>query len=279
VTPIKSTVTTTPTPDFYATNFWITSTAVVNAILTAEPGRVYKSYLSPDRKWKAEIRVYDCVQVNTATDADENAYDQLKVMEVNSKEEHVADSQLQNCGGLGAAGLEGLYWSSNSQSFYYTDARVGIPDGCGYWEKPVLRWDVNTLQTEELGAGPLSPDQRKIATWQGKEIVIWDINMGAEIGRISPDILNAEMWTGPIVWSPDSQAFVYLQPESFCPLSGNSRVVRVDLPTLKQTTLLESQAPTFGSAHWDKLNELRLFDENGKQWTYDFRTQKLRPLQ
>jgi len=280
-TPINPTVTATATvtPDVYATDFWVTSTAIVNSILTAEPGRVYRSYASPDQKWTAEIRIYDCVRVNTTTDADANAYEQLNLIENSSNIKRSADGQLQNCGGVGAVGLEGLYWSSNNQYFYYTDAGRGVPDGsCGYWERPVLRLDVGALKIEELGGGPVSPDRTKIATWQGKEIVVWDINMGTEIGRISPYILNTEMWMGPIVWSPDNQAFVYVQTESYCPPSGNSRVVRVDLPDLKQTILFESQTPTFGSAHWDEIHELRLFDESGKQWIYTFGNQKLEPL-
>ena len=279
--PVKPTSTTaaTPTPDVYATDFWVTSTAIVDVILTAEPGRIYRAYPSPDQKWTAEIRIFDCVQVNTATDADANAYEQLNLIENSSNIKKSADGQLQNCSGVGAVGLEGLYWSSNSHYFYYTNASRGVPDGgCGYWEKPVLRLYVGALKIDELGGGPVSPDRTKIATWQGKEIVVWDINMGTEIGRLSPFVLNTEMWTGPMIWSPDSQALVYVQTESYCPPSGNSRVVRVNLPDLEQTILFESETPTFASAHWNKIDELRLFDENGKQWAYDFDTQKLKRL-
>ena len=226
----------------------------------------------------AQITIYDCIKIDTRPNADPNAYEQLRLINVSSRKEKLADSQLQSCGGLGAFGLEGLFWSANSRYFYYTNAREGVPDGCGYWERPVLRLDIGTLKIEELGAGPISPDGTKIVTWQGKELVIRDINTGFEKGRITPHILNTETGTGPIVWSPDSQALIYIQPESFCPVSGNSFVMHVSLPKLDQKLLLESESPTFGNAKWDKINELRLFDENGNQWVYTFTNQKLEPL-
>jgi hypothetical protein len=82
---------------------------------------------------------------------------------------------------------------------------------------------------------------------------------------------------GAIAWSPDSQTLVYVQTESYCPLSGNSRIVRVDLSTLEQTIVLESEAPTFGGASWEVPDALKLFDENGKSWIYSFKNQKLNP--
>jgi Tol biopolymer transport system component len=227
----------------------------------------------------AEILIYDCVKVDPRPDADANAYEQLRLVEGSSGEITVADGQLQSCGGLGAFGLEGLFWSPNSRYFYYTNAREGVPDGCGgYWQKPILRLEINTLRTENLGAGFLSPDGTKIAARQGNELVIWDVNEGTEAGAISPIVLNTETETGPIVWSPDSQALVYIQAQSYCPVSGKSAVVHVTLSTLRQEILLESDSPTFGDADWNKNNILVLFDENGNQWVYTFDTQELEPL-
>jgi len=275
--PTREVETPTPTPDFYATAYLATSTAVVEAVVAAEKPRVHGVHLSPDGKWRAEVIIYDCVKVDTRPSADANAYEQLKLIQVNNGEEKSVDSQLQYCGGLGAAGLEGLFWSSNSRFFYYTNAREGVPDGCGFWEPPILCLDIDTLNIKYLGGGSVSPDGRKIVIWQEKELVVWDVNEGAEMGRISPYVLNTESGTGYISWSPDGQALVYVQPESYCPLSGNSYVVRVDLPNLEQTILLESESPTFGSISWDTTSELRLFDENGKEWIYDFDAQELKP--
>ena len=150
-----------------------------------------------------------------------------------------------------------------------------MPDGCGTWEKPILRLDISTLRIERLGSGPLSPDGTKIVTWQGNELAIRDVNEGIELGRLSTSILNNG--SGNIAWSPNSQAFVYVQPESYCPLSGKSQLVHVDVNTLEQMIILESEAPTFGEARWDILNEIKLSDETGKQWIYNLGSKELKP--
>lgn len=94
--------------------------------MTTSLPRPHASYSSPDNQWRVDIIIYDCVQV--AGGVDSNAYEQLNLFEVSTGATQVIDSQLQNCGGLGAAGLDGRFWSSNSQYFYYKDARVGVPD-------------------------------------------------------------------------------------------------------------------------------------------------------
>lgn len=268
-----------PTPDRYATEFWVTSTAIVEAVVGTQTPRTHATYISPDGNWQAEVVIYDCVKVDPSPEADSNAYEQLRLVERGSGDIKAADGQLQNCGGLGAFGLEGLFWSQNSRYFYYTAAREGVPDGCGgFWQRPIRQLDIGTLGIAELGGGSLSPDGTKIASWQGNELVIWDVNEGNQAGVTSPIVLNTETGTGPIVWSPDSQALVYLQAESYCPLSGNSLVVHATLSTLQQEVLLESEAPTFGGADWNKNNVLVLSDENGKEWVYTFDDRKLEPV-
>ena len=81
-------------------------------------------------------------------------------------------------------------------------------NGCGYWERPIIRLDVTTLNKEYLGGASRSPDGAKIATWQGKKLVVWDINDG-EIASVPAMASDAE--TGPIAWSPDSQALIYVR--------------------------------------------------------------------
>lgn len=242
---------------------------IAGTVVAMSKPRIDSSLSSPDGKWRAEIVIHDCVLTG---ELDENAYEELRLVQVDTNVIKVVDDQLQNCGGLGAFGLEGLFWSPNSRYFYYTNAREGFPDGCGYWERPILRLDVNNLQFEYLGGGPNSPDGTKLATWQGYELVIWNINED-EIARfpaISPD---AQI--GPIAWSQDNQALVYFQVESYCPLAGKSYLVRLDLSKLSQAILLESNQTTFGYVSWDSPNELRLFDENGKEWHYEFDTKDL----
>lgn len=269
-TPLAMTAIFTPRPTATTTPTVTATPDIAATVIAISEPRKFSSHLSPDGKWRAEVVIYDCVAVGGA---DENAYEQLKLIHIDSSVEKIADSQLQYCGGLGAFGLAGLFWSANSRYFYYTNAREGVPDGCGYWEQPIIRLDVSNLELERLGSGPRSPDGTKLATRWGQELAIWNINEG-EVARISAMALDAEM--GPIAWAPDARALVYIQFASYCPLSGKSYVVRLDLPTLEQILLLESETPTFGNVTWDVLNELTLLDKNGKRWHYNFTTQELR---
>jgi len=263
-TPIPS-----PTPNLPAT------------VIAIQQPRLYASYPSPDGKWRTEIIIYDCIKMPGRDEAggDENAYEKLMIINLASGEEHLADEQLQYCGGVGAFGMEGLFWSPNSRYFYYTTAREGSPDGCGvYWIPPFLRLDVTDLSTTYLGGGPLSPDGTKIATWQWQlqeqinELMVWDINYD-KIARLPAYSNIAE--TGSIAWSPDSQTLAYIQVESICPISGKSYLVLVDLINQEERLLLESESPTFGSVEWKTINELNLFEANGKEWRYDFLTNEL----
>ena len=207
---------------------------------SSEP-RVASSDLSPDGLWRVEVLVYDCTPVG---DGDEFAYEQLRLVTVDSSAVREAASQLRACGGLGAFGLEGLYWSGNSRYFYYTDAREGVPDGCGYWERPVIRLDVDSLELVPVGGGPRSPDETWLATWQGRELVVWDLD-GGEMARIQAAVPDAPI--GPLVWSPDSRSLVYIQVASECPLSGASYVVRLALPDLQPVVCWNPQPPLSGA--------------------------------
>ncbi len=257
VSPTPDLETPTATPDIAAT------------VTTLQQPRIYASYPSPDSQWRAQVIIYDCVKLS---ETDENAYEQLKLVRVSDKVEQIVDTQLQYCGGLGGFGFKGLFWSPNSRYFYFTDAREGSPDGlCSYWQPPIISLDVTTQSREYLGDGPRSPDGTKLAAWQEQGLIVWDVNTG-EIGRVQVDSGKV---AGPIVWSPDSQALIYLQTATYCPPRGKSFVGRIDVPELKQTLLLESETLDFEDAKWDAPNRLKLFDEEGKEWIYDFATQEL----
>jgi len=256
--------TATPTPETP------TQTPVLEeTIMAVQVPSVSPALISPDRKWRAEVMSYDCTPF---ADMGDYALERLMLVQEGGGD-RIVDQQLLACGGLGAFGLEPLFWSPNSLFLYYTDAREGVPDGCGYWERSILRLDVTQWGLEKLGRGPLSPDGLKLATWQGMELVVWDID-GGEIGRVlasAPQSLD-----GPIAWSPDSKSLVYLQYASDCPfVSGKSNVVRLDLPELSAEILVESEAPSFGGVEWEFPDALRLFDENGVEWGYDFKTEEL----
>ena len=248
-----------------------TRPALASTVVASSQPRRAGTYPSPDGRWQAEVLIYDCV---ATAENQENAYDQLNLIAASNDQSTVIADQLQSCGSLGAAGLAGLFWSPNSRFFYYTDAREGVPDGCGYWAGSILRYDTQMQATVALGGGLRSPDGMKIATRQGEELVIWDVDQGEIIRQ---PVLEPKPMSGPLVWAPDSQALVYLQLTNICPPVGQTAVVRLDLPDGQQTLLLTSEAPTFQSVLWTSADQLELYDEDSQAWRYNFTTQTLTP--
>lgn len=236
--------------------------------------RLYASYPSPDGALRAEVLIHDCAPL---ADGQEYAYDRLQVTNAATDETWFIDGQLQACGGLGAFGLAGLFWSPSGRFFYYTEAREGVPDGCGYWSRPISRVDVADRTTADLGGGPLSPDGTRLAVWDERDLVVYEID-GDEIGRVAAASPQAAL--GPIVWSPEGDALVYLQAAMFCIAgeSGATSVVRVEVPALTSEILLRSTSPALQSVAWDAPIALDLVDDTGARWQYDFYSEELTRL-
>jgi hypothetical protein len=264
-----ATVTPTEIPETPTATSDIASTVVA---LTSP--RIHSFFASADQKWRVEVVVHDCVKVHPGENADANAVEMLKLIQISNQTEKIIETQLLNCGGVGAGGLGGLFWSPSSQYFYYTDAREGLPDGiCGYWARPIKRVNVNTQKVELVGAGHLSPDKTKLAFWQDNEIVIWSLDEG-EIARVPAT--RSEAFKNQIAWSPDSQSLIYLQTELDCYPFGKSYVTRLDLSGLTQTLLLELETPSFSWLTWDAPYRISLVDDQGNQWRYNLVSKELR---
>ena len=271
-TPFVPTETPTYEPD-------LSGTATVQAVVTAYPPQIRTSYPSPDQKWRAEVVVYnECPQTIADSEAmmDRNSYEALKLINLTDGSERVVEDELLYCGGIGAGGLDGLFWSANSRYFYYTDAAFGMPDGCGaFWQRPTWRLDVTTFNSEGR-SGTLSPNHDLIAGWSANEIVVWEINSDQTTH------LAAAGSEGSIIglaWSPDEQAIAYLQmvmdPASDCLPAGKTRVVRVDLSSGKQEVVLVADAPGYDGISWDTPDSLQLSDLQGNIWRYNFVTHEV----
>ncbi len=228
------------------------------------------TYPSPDGARTAEVTVYDCV---TTPAGETLAYDVLEISVSAGGARSVAASQLQYCGGLGAHGLQGLFWSPNSRYFYFTDARIGVPDGgCSLWLGSMARVDVQDGSVEDLGGAVVSPDGTMIASWISDDLVLWSVDGpdGVRIPAAVPGAVN-----GPIAWGPDGLALAYVQTAEMCPPWGTSTIVRHRLGEAASVILLESEAPSFVQAEWAQADRLRLFDADGEVWTYDLTDDRL----
>ena len=237
--------------------------AVATVEASAQPKT--RSYASPDEQWRVDIKAIACVPT---ADGGANAYETLSLVRSDGTGAAVVDSQLINCGGLGAYGLGGLFWSPNSRYFYYTTAREGVPDGCGYWQPPVWRLDITSGAIQELGGGSRSPDGTKFTAWLNQELVLWDID-GGELGRwpaVAPDAARTAL-----AWLPDSRAVAYLLAPSPCAphSAGKSYVVSINAADLSQSVLLATDTPTFIGLEWKTANVIRLFDDEDKSWLLD----------
>ena len=222
------------------------------------------SYESPDKRWRMVLMMYGCVPTETGNT---NAYETFSLVRSADGASAVVDRQLIYCGGLGAYGLGGLFWSLNNRYYYYTTAREGTPDGCGFWQPPIWRLDVATMRIQELGFGFRSPDGTKLAAWRDQELILWDTD-GAEWGRWQAP---APVPLAALRWAPDSGAVAYLLTPSPCDqnTAGKSYLVRVNLADFSQSVLIESATPIFDALEWLATDVIRLTDREGKTWIFD----------
>ncbi len=205
-------------------------------------------YPSPDGRFLAEIFRYECTQFEQSY---EEAYEFFRLTAAAGESTVFAD-QPQSCGGLGAGGLQGYFWSEDGRYFYYGTAREGVPDGCGYFAPPYNRLDTADRTTAYLGYGALSPDGTMLALWSpGEALVVYAIN-GDELGRVP--ITGSNRVQNTITWSPDGRALVFVLTSDYCP-EGASTLTRLDLPELEPLVLREDD-PGFAYAHW--LDDERL---------------------
>lgn len=120
----KPTMTSTATPDYVATQNFIETASIDSIISTIQP-TLLADYPSPDGKWRVEVIRYDCTNYSYEDHVGIIAYEQLKLINLSDGARKVIADQRQNCGGLGAYGLDGLYWSPNNRYFYYDNSREG----------------------------------------------------------------------------------------------------------------------------------------------------------
>lgn len=237
--------------------------------------RLFASYPSPDGAARADVLIRDCTAV---VEGQENAYELLHIVAADTGETRFVDDQLLYCGGLGAFGLQGLFWSPDGRYFFYTDAREGGPDGaCRPWARPIIRYDMAADAHLVMSQAAISPDGAEVAGWVDGQLVILGPG-GDEAGRAAPP--PGPPYVGPPVWSAGGTALVYLQFSRSCgETPGESAVVWVDAATQESRVLLTQTGPGFEAVQWagpERLALTGLLD--GGRWTYDIAGDELLPV-
>ena len=240
-------------------------------LLTEVSPRIHGSYPSPDGNWEAQVIIYDCTSVDPEAPGG-NSLEQLVLIRLADSTRTLVDNQFIYCGGLGASGLEGRFWTNDSKFFFYTSAREGVPDGCGYfWARPLLRVDISDPKPTRFGASVISPDGKMIAAWISGQLEIWETS-GGQIAMAQTPVSVAS--TGPIAWSPDNRSVAYLLSEEQC-MTGETYVVTMPLADMEPVLVITSENPSFFDLSWDNLNTLTLFDRERNAWSLNLMTGQL----
>jgi hypothetical protein len=259
-----------PTPDWEATDM------AIGALLEGQGNyEVLQTFDSPDGAWRVEIIRYGCAPVGAAENG-ENAFEQLILTRLDDGSQTIAAEQLQYCGGVGAYGFNGLYWSPNSRYFYFDEARESVPDGCccGLWQPWLSRIAAASGERENLPGGGAPAPGGLLTLWNSSEIVLWDLD-GGEISRTPFPAANLIVHSFQL--SPDGTRLAYVLVEQCYVVQGRSLVVLFSLADRTHTLLVDSDAPTFASAAWETDTLLTILDRDGNRWQYDLITGELTP--
>ena len=243
----------------------------IAATLSAgSPTEILQIFQSPDKKWEIRIEKIDCQKIGKL---DEISLEELILRDQLTGVETQIYSQLINCGGVGAFGIGGSFWSKNSRYFYFTDAREGVPDGCCeyFWNQPIARLDIQENKIKDLGIGAYSPDHYRLATWLNDGLTIWDLEQEFETQFA---LFDDQMGVADIVWSPDNTSLVYLQVDSLFD-TKKSRLVFLNLEKSNQFELSTEDFPVFTDVVWTVSVQLFLTTPDGQKWVYTLSTKNL----
>jgi ABC-type transport system involved in multi-copper enzyme maturation permease subunit len=264
-------ITETPTPGVTVTPTEVAGTPTPTPVLTEMELRTWSS-ASPDGQWNAKgLAAFP-------KNGGELYYIQLTVHSTDGTVEWTAVDEWTRFG-LGYTTPQPFHWSREGRYLYFTNEPV--PDGCGVFVNgsDLHKVDLSNGDVTEVVPSSglwlsLSPDETMLAYigYGDRGLVLRDLATGAEReAKLAP---GPDYAAGHVIWSPDGTELVLTL--AIRPCSANwaesVSVVRVDVATLQQTTLLEQDRRLFTTLEWPTLDRVLLKDDNGALWSMDPRT-------
>jgi hypothetical protein len=270
--PSPTTVINTPLPTPTTTKVIITQAP------TNKLGIIDES-ISPDRRWKAivSLNMVDGERRSIFTVANDG--DKIEWV--------VEDNPFSDIAVGGGSFPVPYYWSKNGQYLYFTHTSSG--DGCFAggehkgWD--LQRLDLATGGVEQISPNggswiSISPDESSFAylVYAKQGITLRNIQTGEENTfdlLVQQEEVGMEIDQRYIVWSPDSNALVYVVMAGVCdfrPESYFNWLIFVDLKTTVQKILLEKDERGLVPISWVDENRILFRDGNQQLWWMNLET-------
>jgi WD40 repeat protein len=241
-------------------------------IPTLEPPRIEDS-ISPDGQWIARL-IWEYLPTTGNGLAPYRIV--FKVFKRDGTQEWViSDEQWQ---GLGYSTPRFLRWSEDSRYSYFdhlwfADGACIVGDSSGF-----SRLDVNDGSVTPVGnpvgfGHSFSPDESQLAYFYSDttpRLVLYDLATGRERqSELEVEALKLDaMRLSGLAWSPDARALAFTASVDLdaCSGQGVSRVVRVDVDTLRATKLAEYFDRLVSVVDWPEAGKIALKDWYGEWW-------------
>ncbi len=170
-----------------------------------------------------------------------------------------------------------LHWSKDGLYFFFINESV--PDGCGLFRygSNLQRVELENGQVTEIagtaGIGQaISPDDSTLAlikrSSEDTNLVIQDLATKSE-RQTSVSTDQSRPQAGSIVWSPDGSQLVLTLAHEPCGSNWTQSIVKVDVETLSQVTLVEKDERRFRSSEWIGNRILLVNPLTDEEWWLD----------
>lgn len=233
-------------------------------------------FKSLDGKWIATVTV--ALPATEEQGAAEMYYTQLKVAQADGAIAWTPVDGWSNWG-LGYTTPRSFHWSKDGSRLFFTN--VPVPDGCALFVNGSDLWSLDLSDGRVQAIVPavglslsLSPDETMLAYigWGDRGLVLRDLQTGAE-RELKVNQGQAEVQAGDIVWSPDGTSIMLTAAVHPCAANNEATsIVRVDIPTLTQTTLIREDKRRFNTVEWSSPDIVSLQDGDGQLWQMDPKT-------